>query len=70
MKRKFYYEMDESSDFALSVVATIEQLQPPPESQIGVPAGKLYILAAKFLEMYNNVNKGRSTFVDESRHIH
>jgi hypothetical protein len=70
MKRKFHFEMDESSDFALSVVATMEALQPSPESNIGVPALKLYNLASKYLEMYRNINKGRSTFVDNSRQIH
>ena len=70
MKRKFNFEMDESSDLALSLVAGIQATMPPPEAGITVPAGKLYNLAAKYLEMHNHINKGRSTFVDNSRYIH
>ena len=62
--------MDESSDLAMSLVAGLQATQPPPNTGITVPAYKLYNLAAKYLEMYNILNKGRSTFVDNSRYIH
>ena len=62
--------MDESSDLALSLIASLNITQPEPNTPIGVPAMKLYNLAAKYLEMYNQLNKGRSTFVDNSRYIH
>jgi len=62
--------MDESSDVAISIIASLNITQPPHDSPVVVPAMKLYRLAEKYIEMYNIINKGRSTFVDNSRYTH
>lgn len=70
MKRKFYSELDDSSWFALNVVATLQTDQPSEHAGILVPAGKLYKLCSSYLDMYDDINKGRATFVEETRILH
>lgn len=71
MKRKFYSELDESADFALNIISTLQVNQPPGLTPIAVPAEKLYNLADKFINLYyQNNKKNRSTFVDTSTYLH
>lgn len=70
MKRKYYSDIDISSNFALDIVITLDTNPPAENSGIIVNAKQLYSLAQSYLEMYDNINKGRATYVEESRMLH
>lgn len=64
MKRKFLAEVDKNAYFALHIISVIEASDASPENVIGVNVGQLYELAQSYLGLYENINKGRSTYVE------
>jgi hypothetical protein len=70
MKRNLHLKLDETADFAANILLTVRMSQQPVAEIIGVPTSSLVNLATEYIKMYYEVNRGRSTFVDNSIHIH